>query len=173
MGRCWQKQQQNHAAKEMAGVKGHEPVASSPVKNGWGSWACLAWRREGSRGILLGYSSTWRELINRRGPDFFTWADSDKTRGNSFKLTQGRFRLGVRGKFFTLRAMRHWHSCPEKQWMPHPLRCLRPGWVEPWATSSSGWQPCRWLWGCNQIGFEVSSYLNSSSKISCNMEESM
>lgn len=34
MGRCWQKQQQNHAAKEMAGVKGHEPVASSSVKNG-------------------------------------------------------------------------------------------------------------------------------------------
>ena len=36
------------------------------------------------------------------------------------KLKEGRCRLGVRGKFFTLRAVRCWNSCPERLWMPRP-----------------------------------------------------
>ena len=36
------------------------------------------------------------------------------------KLKEGICRLGVRGKFFTLRAVRCWNSCPERLWMPGP-----------------------------------------------------
>jgi len=35
-------------------------------------------------------------------------------------LKKGRLRLDVRGKFFTLRVVRCWNSCPERLWMPRP-----------------------------------------------------
>jgi len=59
----------------------------------------------------------------------FITARSNRTRGNGFKLEEGRFRLGIRKKPFAVRMVRHCNRLPREAVDAPPWRHSRPGWT--------------------------------------------
>jgi len=81
-------------------------------------------------GDLIASFQYLREAYRKDGEGLFTRVCSDRTRGNGCKLKEGRFRLGIRKKFFTMRVVKPWHRLPREAVAAPSLAVFRPGWME-------------------------------------------
>lgn len=76
----------------------------------------------GTMDLQRGPTKTWRRN--------FPWAWNDRTRRNYFKLRDGRFRLDIRKKMFTVRVVRSWNRFSRE--VVHDSctwKCSRKGWI--------------------------------------------
>ena len=82
------------------------------MKTGCGSWAYLAQRR--LWGDLIAAFQYLKVAYKQEDSQLFTRVDNGRTRGNYFKLREGRFSLDIRGKFFSKRVVRCWNRLPRE-----------------------------------------------------------
>jgi len=85
------------------------------------------------RGDLIEGFQYLKGAYKHRQSQLFKRVGNGRTRGNGFKLKEGRISLEVRMKFFTMRVMRCWNRLPREAVDAPSLEVLKPRWMRCWA----------------------------------------
>jgi len=70
--------------------------------------------KNSSRKIVSWPFRTLKGAYKKDGERLFNRACSDRTRPKGFKLKEGRFRLDIRKRFFTMRVVKHQNTLPRE-----------------------------------------------------------
>ncbi|KAJ7408177.1 hypothetical protein WISP_122309 [Willisornis vidua] len=99
---CWSESKDD----QRSGTPSHEDKLSE--------MALFTLEKRKLQGDLIVFFQYMEGAYRVLGGGILTRECSDRTRGNSFKLKESRFRLDIKKKFFTLRVLRHWHMLPRE-----------------------------------------------------------
>jgi len=84
---------------------------------------CLEKRR--LQGDLIAAFQYLKGSYKKDGDKLFSKACCNSTRGDGFKLKEGRFGLDIRKKFFPLRMVKHWNGLPREVVEVPPLETFK------------------------------------------------
>jgi len=65
-------------------------------------------------GDLIAAFKYLKEAYKKDKDKLFSRSCCDRTRGNGFKLKEGRFRLDIRKTFFRMKVVKPWHRLPRE-----------------------------------------------------------
>jgi len=77
-------------------------------------WGLFSLEKRRLWGDLTAAFQYLKWAYRKDGENIFSRACCNRMGSNGFKLREGRFRLAIRKKFFTIRVVKHWNGLPRE-----------------------------------------------------------